>query len=88
MLVRHGVRLPPLLADMWDQIEAAKDRGLYIDSLVWMFYPGKPTREAGNCVKVNISRINDLMCETDYRIRSAERFAPYRVVMEKETELT
>jgi hypothetical protein len=83
MLIRHGVQLPPFLADLFDMIEHSKARGVTCEILAGVFYSGKSTREAKNCVKVNISRINDLFASTDVSIHTDRterfKFSPYRV---------
>lgn len=83
MLIRYGVKLSPKLADIFDAIENSKDRGIDLETLSWMFYPDSKKQDAKNIVKVSISHINDLLVETDLRIRSECRYGAYRVVNEK-----
>ena len=46
MLMRHGARLSPRLADLFDMIEHSGERGVLAETLAWVFYPGKSTRDA------------------------------------------
>jgi hypothetical protein len=46
MLMRHGVRLSPKLADIFDMIEHAGERGIDPEVLSSCFYPGKPQAAA------------------------------------------
>jgi hypothetical protein len=41
MLMRHGVRLPPRLADLFDMIERSKTRGVLCEVLAWTFLSGQ-----------------------------------------------
>jgi hypothetical protein len=79
MLVRHGVRLSPKLADIFDMVEHAGDRGVNLEVLAWCFYPDKPQTTARNAVRVSINHINDYLEETDVRIRMRGR-SSYHVV--------
>ena len=89
MLMRHGVRLSPRLADIFDIIEHSGDRGVTEEVLSSIFYSGRPSREAYNCIRVNISHINSHLVSTDYRVakeagvKGAEY--PYRVLKENQT---
>ena len=84
MLIRHGVKLSPRLADIFDIIEHSGDRGVTEEVLSSIFYSGRPSREAYNCIRVNVSHINSHLVSTDYRVskeagvRGAEY--PYRVL--------
>jgi hypothetical protein len=81
MLLRFGVRLSPHLADIFDMIERAGDRGVRIESIVGALYAGKPTAAARQAVKTNIIHINERLEETDKRIRMVPpRVGGYRVV--------
>ena len=84
--MRHGVRLSPRLADIFDIIEHSGDRGVTEEVLSSIFYSGKSSREAYNCIRVNISHINSHLASTDYRVAKAEGVRgaeyPYRVFKE------
>ena len=83
MLMRHGVRLPPHLADLFDMIERSRKRGILCEVLAGVFYSGKSSAAARQCVAVNISRLNDFLEQTDVRIARGSRgrtVEPYRVV--------
>ena len=80
MLIRHGVRLPPKLADMFDAIAGRGANGLTCETMAWMFYPNKSKRQAAQCVAANIVRLNDLLVETEIQIsRSGRGQEPYKV---------
>ena len=89
MLIRHGVRLSPRLADIFDIIEHSGDRGVTEEVLSTIFYSGRSSREAYNCIRVNISHINSHLVSTDYRVAKAEGVRgaeyPYRVLQENQT---
>jgi hypothetical protein len=80
MLVRHGVRLTPQLASVFDLISDSRDRGVVADVLSWVFHPNKTKRAALRCVYTDVSRLNDLLEESDYAVRAAGRFEPYKIV--------
>ena len=84
--MRHGVRLSPRLADIFDIIEHSGDRGVTEEVLSSIFYSGKSSREAYNCIRVNVSHINSHLASTDYRVAKAEGVRgaeyPYRVLKE------
>ena len=88
--MRHGVRLSPRLADIFDIIEHSGDRGVTEEVLSSIFYSGRPSREAYNCIRVNISHINSHLVSTDYRVakeagvKGAEY--PYRVLKENQAD--
>jgi hypothetical protein len=77
MLLRHGVKLSPKLADIFDMIN--RTNGIDTETLCWLFYPGKPRRVAGQAVAVSINHLNDLLEPTDFVIRMENRGGPYRV---------
>jgi hypothetical protein len=80
MLLRHGVALPPLLADLFDTVERAGKRGVCPEVLAWVFYPGKEESEARRNIYVNVNRLNGLLVSTDLRVCVSSRFEPYRIV--------
>ena len=80
MLVRHGVRLIPQLAGMFDLVSDSGDRGVMADALSWVFHPNKPKRAALRCVYTDVNRLNGFLEESDYAVRSAGRYEPYKVV--------
>ena len=86
MLIRHGVRLSPRLADIFDIIEHSGERGVTEEVLASIFYSGRSAREAYNCVRVNVSHINNHLLSTDYRVAKADGVRgaeyPYRVLKE------
>jgi hypothetical protein len=84
MLMRHGVRLPPRLADLFDMIERSKRRGVLCEVLAWVFYPDKAAFAARRCVAVNVHHLNSLLEQTDVRVvggKDGQIAKPYRVVM-------
>jgi hypothetical protein len=81
MLIRHGVKLSPKLADVFDMIERAGKRGITRETLAWVFYPGKSKRDAERCISVTINHINEFLEETDVHVSTlGRRLEPYRVV--------
>ena len=84
ILIRHGVRLSPRLADIFDAIERRGTAGEVEECLAVMFYGGKSRRDARNAIRVNIAHINDKLVETDYRIGKLARGedVPYRILKE------
>jgi hypothetical protein len=83
MLMRHGVRLPPRCADLFDMIENTGARGVLCETLAWVFYSDKTTRAAKELVAVHINHINDFLEPTDVQIRGGQ-WKPYRVVRRKQ----
>jgi hypothetical protein len=79
MLIRHGVRLSPRLADIFDLIEHSGDRGVDPDVMLDVFYPGKARRAAQLCLATNINHLNGFLVSTDFQIKGG-RGQPYRVV--------
>jgi hypothetical protein len=79
LLKRHGVALSPRLADLFDMIERAGQRGIATEVLADIFYPGKSLEAARLCVRENIYHLNTRLAETDLEVR-ASRYEPYRVV--------
>lgn len=79
MLLRHGVRLPPRCADIYDVIANSGKRGIPCETLSWVFFPGQATRAAKKCIAVHVNRLNDFLEPTDVMI-SGGRWRPYRVV--------
>jgi hypothetical protein len=80
MLVRHGVKLSPRLADFFDLIEQSGERGVLAEVLAWVFYPGKSKRDALRCVYTNINHLNDHLVETNVMVRAAGKAEPYKVI--------
>jgi hypothetical protein len=75
--LRHGVKLSPQLADIFDECHA----DMTLDRLCLIFYSDKPRHAAANCIKVQVHQINGLLKETDWAIRSNGKRPPtYRVV--------
>lgn len=72
MLIRCGVRLPPIKARLFDAIEGlTAGRGRAdISDLVVMFFPGVPTKDARNRVRVHVNQLKDWLAATDAIIRS------------------
>jgi hypothetical protein len=77
MLIRHGVRLPPKCADIFDMIEHSGRRGVLGEVLASVFYPDKDKRSARRCVAVYVNRINDFLSSTNIEVRADERGGPY-----------
>ncbi len=86
MLLRHGVKLSPKQADIFDHIEHSGTRGVPPDVLAWVFYPNSTKRNAQLALQVHVNQLNDRMGEAGLQICNEERFAPYRVYTEKEAE--
>jgi hypothetical protein len=70
MLMRHGVRLSPRQADVFDMIEKATRAGRRIstDVLAGVLYPNAPRQGGKNVVRVTINHINDMLVSTNVRI--------------------
>jgi hypothetical protein len=85
VLMRHGVQLSPLLADLFDMIERAGKEGLYSEVLAGVFYPDKPLKDGRNCVKSNVAHLNARLASTDIEIRSGSSNdpKPFRVIKRK-----
>lgn len=81
MLLRHGVRLAPKQADIWDMIEHSGQLGVSDEVLVDVFFSNKPLRDAHNLLKVYVCHINDRMIEAGVKIAKDHkgRLYPYRV---------
>jgi hypothetical protein len=80
MLIRHGVRLTPKRADMFDMIERVTEAGgrIPVAVLADVFYPGVATAAAKNNVRVMVSQLNEYLEETDVQIK-ALRVEGYRL---------
>jgi hypothetical protein len=78
VLIRHGVRLSPRLADLFDMIERSGANGVASDVLIGVFYPDRALAAARACLKSNISHLNAVLAETEFEVR-AGRYQPYRV---------
>jgi hypothetical protein len=72
MLVRHGVKLSPKRADLFDMIERITKAGSSITqtALAEIFYPRADEQRGAVNVRVMISQLNDLFESTDVIIRS------------------
>jgi hypothetical protein len=80
LLIRHGVALPPLLADLFDIIWRSGQRGIEPEVLAGVFYPGKPSPAARRAIAVNIFHLNAKLASTDVELRAGQgRLQPYRV---------
>jgi hypothetical protein len=80
LLIRHGVALPPLLADLFDIIWRSGERGITPEVLAGVFYPGKSLPAARRAIAVNIFHLNSKFAETDVELRSGQgRQQPYRI---------
>jgi hypothetical protein len=70
--IRLGVQLTPLKAAIVDRIKAAGDIGISTAEIISAVYrdrsPIKPTT-----IKVHIGQVNDLLVETDWRVRNDRR---------------
>jgi hypothetical protein len=82
LLLRHGVQLSPLLADIFDMVERSDTRGITCEVLCGVFYPGRPRAAAKRCMRVNIDHLNIKLAETEIEVRAARssrQEEPYRV---------
>jgi hypothetical protein len=80
MLRRHGVKLSPMLADIFDMVEHSGQRGITREVLGYVFYPDKNRTAGQRCITANIWHINSFLESTDYCIRMSSRpFGVYRV---------
>ena len=82
MLMRHGVRLSPKLADIFDLIEASRPRSITREVLADVLFPGRNRRKAMKCVSVHINHLNDFLEPTDFRVRMNGEARAYRVQRE------
>ena len=81
MLMRRGVRLTPLLADIFDRVERAGSDGIALERLVGAIYGDKPTPAAAQTLKVNVHHLNMKLEETNFRVRMIPlRHGTYRLV--------
>lgn len=85
VLIRHGAKLSPRSADIFDMIEKSGKRGIPIETLSWVFYSDKSKRAAAKLVAVHVNRLNDLLGATDVEIRMIE--GGYQVLERKECNL-
>lgn len=84
LLIRHGVALPPMLADLFDMVWRCGDGGITPAVLAEVFYPGKSTPAARRAIAVNIFHLNSKLASTDVELRSGQgRQEPYRVQRRK-----
>jgi hypothetical protein len=67
MLIRHGIRLSPRKADLFDMIERATKAGTHIssDALAEIFCPSSDCQQGRDVVKTTVHQINGLLQETD-----------------------
>jgi hypothetical protein len=80
MLMRHGVRLSPKCADIFDMIERAGERGVAPEILQDVFFANRPRKAAYAGLKAFIWQINELLASTDLHIGMREyRCGFYRV---------
>ncbi|HEY2243420.1 MAG TPA: hypothetical protein VGH47_04250 [Xanthobacteraceae bacterium] len=80
ILTRHGVRLSPLLSEIFGVIEKAGEHGVTAWALMVRLYPGLPDAQARARIKSNVWRINNCFSGTNIRVRLGGKLAPYRVV--------
>jgi hypothetical protein len=73
ILMRHGVRLSPTKAAIFDMIERRQD-GIALSSLAETLYPGVDHHLAVGRIKTQIWQINSLFESTDSRV------CAYRIV--------
>lgn len=78
LLVRHGVQLSPLLADLLDMVERCRE-GITSETLAEIFYPGKNSFDARRCVYTNIFHLNAKLAGTDIEVY-ASPYRPYRII--------
>lgn len=65
-LVREGVSMTPLKARIFDVIERSKDSGITIEYLNRICFDG---RSSPVNIRMHIHQINELLSETEVRIR-------------------
>ena len=81
MLMRFGVQLTPLLAEIFDRVNGAGHYGITLERLVGAIYGDKPTPAARATLKVNVHHLNMKLEETNYRVRMIPlRDGAYRLV--------
>ena len=81
LLTRYGVRLTPLLADIFDMVERAGDYGMPLERKVAAIYGDRPTPAAAQTLKVNVHHLNVKLEETNFRVRMIPlRHGTYRLV--------
>jgi hypothetical protein len=85
LLVRAGVALPPLLADLFDVIWRCGENGVAAEVLAGVFYPGKSLPAARRAIAVNIFHLNSKLAETGLELRAGSGSArnPYRLIKRK-----
>ena len=85
LLVRHGIALSPLLADLFDIIWRSGERGVTPEVLAGVFYPGKATPAARRAIAVNVFHINTKLASTNVELRagSGRQQEPYRLQRRK-----
>ena len=67
---RVGIFLPPVKCLIFDLIKAAGDVWLNSEELAHTLAYDSPARSVSrNTIKAHVSQINDILAETDYRIR-------------------
>jgi hypothetical protein len=82
---RAGVRMSPLKAAIFDTIKGAGDEGITAWAVLSAVYDGRSPPNV-NSIKSHIAQINDLLEETDFKIRSdrTQKIAPHwRIVRRK-----
>lgn len=78
LLIRHGVQLSPLLADLYDMVERCKD-GIACETLAGIFYPNKSDFDGRQCVRSNMTLLNLKLAQTDIEVRASPQ-KPYRII--------
>jgi hypothetical protein len=68
MLERHGARLSPKCADIFDMIEHAGERGVAPEILRDVFFANRPHKAAYAGLKTFIWQINEFLASTDLHI--------------------
>lgn len=80
VLIRHGVRLPPRLAAVFDSIERCGENGINCEALAEILYPEKWTHAAKKLVAVNVCQLNEFLVQTDLMVTPGRQGEPYRIV--------
>jgi hypothetical protein len=84
LLIRHGVQLSPLLADIFDMVERCPD-GIHCETLAGIFYPNKSDYDGRHCVAANMILLNAKLAEIDIEVRAKpKRDAPYRIIKRRD----
>jgi hypothetical protein len=82
ILMRHGVKLSPMLAKLYDAI-ASRPR-IMLEELRGLVYPGVAIEQADKRLKAQIWHLNEALAVSDVYV-AHERCGPYTIVDLKKT---